>query len=78
MSETIQTKQNQLSAAAPRRVPKSYTEQDLKAAEAEVWKLTSDQEFRGRRPNSYRAALKSAMVKVQTIKNSLGRIKPED
>lgn len=78
MSQTSQTKMNQNSASSNRRVPKVYTENDLKAAEAEVWRLTSDQEFRGRRPNSYRAALKSAMVKVQTIKNSLGKLKPED
>ncbi len=78
MSQTSPTRNIQIPAPASRRVPKIYTEADLKAAEAEVWRLTSDQEFRGRRPNSYRAALKSAMVKVQTIKNSLGRSKPEE
>jgi len=76
MSQTNTTPKSPGPAPAQRRAPKIYTEHDLKAAEAEVWKLTSDQEFRGRRPNSYRAALKSAMEKVQTIKNSLGRVKP--
>jgi hypothetical protein len=60
-----------------RRVPKIYTESDLKAAEAEVWRLTADQELRGRRPNTYRSALKSALIKVQTIKNSLSKSRPD-
>jgi hypothetical protein len=61
-----------------RRAPKIYTESDLKAAEAEVWRLTADQELRGRRPNTYRSALKSALIKVQTIKNSLSKSRPGD
>lgn len=59
-----------------RRAPIKYTEADLAAAKAEVHRLASDTEFRGRTPGQHRAALRSAMTKVEMIQMSLSGTRP--
>jgi hypothetical protein len=59
-----------------RRAPINYTEADLAAAKAEVHRLASDTEFRGRTPGQHRAALRGAMTKVEMIQAAMSGTRP--
>jgi hypothetical protein len=63
-------------AVKGRRPPIKYTEADLAAAKAEVHRLSSDTEFRGRTPGQHRAALRGAMTKVELIQASMSGTRP--
>jgi hypothetical protein len=59
-----------------RRPPIKYTDADLAAAKAEVNRIASDTEFRGRTPGQHRAALRGAMTKVELIQASINGTRP--